>query len=484
MRRPSIILASIACFSAALVSAATGQQPEGKAAARQPARPGAGREVEPAADLEMAEDLEIMGVVLRAALREAYTPEGVPQSTGGRTLSTARGLYGMVWRGPSDRYSAAASYPSYVANTEAAYRGQPTQPNAVTQAVEYLGWAPEDPAQTVKRRAPETAEGGVVGRPEGAYFDGYGVVYQIALDVAPPRLRRPKETAEGAGAPSRRPDPWEVAARALRGEPAAQPSRGAETAFRPPTKDELVDKLLDVLAENARNFRHLKPQDRLTVAITFPRSKAQPRGKSQAGSKAQTGSGGPTQPAVGSGTSLALAALDEQGAYGDGLAEGRSSQEVSGDLHMRQKNYQKAIEAYEKALKVSPMKRSLSVKLAQAYLAAGELEKAQKMIEKARASDSQNRQKTPPSAASREIPLPAKFILSVPKSRLDDVAAGKLKREELKEHATVDYFNPPADRPGLGSQTRRRPDRAEVGGTHDYDSTFPYRYIPRLPASY
>ena len=101
-----------------------------------------------------------------------------------------------------------------------------------------------------------------------------------------------------------------------------------------------------------------------------------------------------------------------------------------------------------------PRKPAVARKLIQAYVAAGNLKKAQEWIEflKAKYPDRSGGQNDAPGSAGwRLIPLPARLVVSVPKSRLDEVAAGKMKPGELKGHATVDYFNPPADRPGLGS---------------------------------
>lgn len=432
MRIRAIAFTCTVCLAAVAVSSAAEPSKKVDSPPAEPSSPTSN-------GLEMAEDLEIMGAVLRAALTKLYAPQAVRQYTGGRDSPPGYKPYGMS--APESRY------PYYT-------RSGPS---------DYVAKLNEDPAQQIAQPAtagPHRTE--AVRRPEAAYFGGYGVVYQITLDVPPPSQRQPKETAEDADGPSRGPGPWEIARRNLRGGPYAEPPRREK--YRAPTQDDLVGKLLDVLAENAPHFRHLKSQDRLTVAITFPRG----TGAAEPGDKSHTDLAKTAiQKAImGSGPAGAMAS-GSAGSMKSGPAGGRSTHEVYGDLHMRQGNYQRAIKAYERWLGGPPMRkppgeaRRIYLKLAQAYTAAGELDSAQKAIALAmryRKPEVGNAS----APASRAIPLPARLIVSVPKSRLDEVAAGKMKREDLKGHATLDYFNPPATRPGLGSQ-RSMPLSSDAG---------------------
>ena len=409
MRRALIVFVGIACLSVVTALPAAGQE------LRLPTN------APVAKALEMAEDLEIMGAVLRSALTEAYSKPMVQPVTRRSRLSGWSRQFGIE--------------------------------------VELEGSAVPS-----------------IGRPDGAYLPGYGVVYQLTLDVPAPERRSSEDAAENGGDPQLGPvqvetlegldvlvvrgqkadvdramkiiasGEWKDTARRLRGEPPAQSPTNVAEAWQMPSADDLVDKLLDVLAENAGNFRHLKSQDRLSVAITFPRSKAPATASNNTAA-----------------TDLAIALFQ---ADNKAVSQaGRSSYEVSGDLHMRQRNYQEAVKAYRLALTSLPDNAALRIKLAQAYLSAQDLAKAAKLLEPL-ADDSQHRQKTSPSATSRKIPLPARLTVSVPKSRLDEVAAGKMKPEELKGHATVDYFNPPADRPGLG-WAKPGPSMGPGGGDYD-----------------
>ncbi len=427
--------------------------------------------------LEMAEDLEIMGAVLHASLTEFYAPSAARQPGGALAPLGAFNPYGTLATGydlelglpRADSADGLAPQPNpYAGNLKLKHLTGTEQVDSFDLNLQTFDAA----ASSAAGRSPA----GVVRRPQGAFVADHGVVYQIELDVAPPSQQRPEETAEDAHDGSPDLGPWEAAAKGLRGEPIPKPARKAKPIPRPPTRDELVDRLLEVLAENAPNFRHLTPQDRLTVAITFPRAKATAgsaeKGKSRASIadeafivnvQVQEAAAGAPSGKEDLNISRGYLILGDRGDIGfddrpANTGDARSSHEVSGDLHMRQTNYRKAVEAYRQALKRAPTRSAVQIKLAQAYLALGNLEEAQKLIERARklAPDSDRPQDAVPGAQPRQIPLPAKLTVSVPKSRLDEVAAGKLKREDLKPHATVDYFNPPTDRPGVGAAETRR----------------------------
>jgi RNA polymerase sigma-70 factor (ECF subfamily) len=325
--------------------------------------------------------------------------------------------------------------------------------------------------------------------------------------------------------------PWENAKRALRGE---EPEPlGLELDWGVPTKDDLVDTLLEVLAENAGNLHHVEPQDRLTVAITFPRSKWPAAGRGGYtdygvegrvffGAESATGGygfgvygeeggadyggyeayGDEYAPGRYGGASaygsesvedgeygMSGAMYDEYGGemYGAGMDEdaghgaymymeemygssrrtsrrASGSSEVAGDLHMRQGNYRRAIEAYEQALHAlseqstaAGRKATGAVmrKMIQAYAALGDLEKARTMIEEALASQPKREDRDAPSKPGHAIPLPARLVVTVSKSQMDEFAAGKMTRDELGKHATVHYFNPPPETPGLRRRARR-----------------------------
>lgn len=439
MKGRAISVTCLLCLVGATVLPAAAQAPQ----ADDPVpvfvdMPDAPADRQAAENLEMAEDLEIMGAVLRAALTELYA---VPASRG----SSEDYQTGVSQRGPN------AETP-HVYDDAISRTGNPYSALASTLSIRTKG------------SAAVTSATGEVTRPQGAYLEGYGVVFHVMLDVPPPDVQHPKDTAEnGAGGQlgpvqiemlegtdvlvlrGHKADvdrvikaidagKWQNTARRLSGEPPAKPSGEAGVVVRTPTRDDLVEKLLGVLAENAGNFRHLAPDDRFTVSITFP------RGKPPAIS--------PRNP------SAAIHRGLEHLAAEDYASAKRSSHEVSGDLHMRQQNYRKAIDVYRKALdqqQGSPAgkRTDLMLKLLQASVAVGELDAADQLLKQARAALSRSPKSASGSTRVRGIPLPARLTVSVAKSGLDEVAAGTRKREDLGKVATINYFNPPPETPGI-----------------------------------
>lgn len=442
MRHTLISLASLACLLTAAVVPAVGQTSR---AEEEEEKLGVTLSTNvdiydsAKADIEMAEDLEIMGSVLRAAVTELYAPA----------------------RGAQARQAARNHVLNLAYNTPSPLQGITMA--TTDRELMATGHGAKGPSFAAEYHLNPSA----IKRPEGAYLDGYGVLLQLTLDVAPPEQQRSADAPEKADTGSKRPGPWETAVRRLRGQtaqPSAKDAASDQIVHRVPAKDDLVKELLDVMVENAPNFRHLTDKDRLAVAITFPRTKV------------------PVKSTEMSHTTFGTMLLRDELVRLE-RADVRGSHEVSGDLHMRQKDYPKAVEAYTRAVKAgsrSPEeKRALQIKLTQAYVAAGDLRNAQVWIEFLTteiAAEPKHKNGTSRAEGAREIPLPARLTVSVLKSRLDEVAAGKLKREELGKHATVRYFSPPPEVPGLGS-----PRKAAVS-TDDRYFYYDYGSNQRVPA--
>jgi hypothetical protein len=431
-----------------------------------------------AENVEMAEDLEVMGEVLRGHLRQLYAPYALLALPGG-----------------SNRLSEYCR----TRNCFACHTG----PLKLDDALKIHGLKSE--AGLVGTLIVESG----VERPEGMYLEGYGVVYQVRVDMPLPEEAPPEGAAnvDADDSPARR--PWDHAVRALRGQPPFEPPEADCEDAGPlvPTKSDLVDALVGALAENVGNFRHLQPEDRLTVAVTFPRSKRPAAGVSRNYMEMEEGYGeygtggaeygemegyesegyGSSSGGAGSyGSSSGYGRSGEEEGYASGYEEGggyggyggyegyegggyggyadgsasSGSQEVSGDLYMRQKNYAKAIAAYRKAWAGESYAeggggkdvRRLLGKLAQAYLAAGDFEEAHKLIEKARAGESTAADDSAASEGPRAIPLPARLTVSIAKSYLDAVEQGSVARVDLIRGAVVHYLNPPPETPGLDAK--------------------------------
>jgi len=331
-------------------------------------------------------------------------------------------------------------------------------------------------AAGLKRSSP-----GNIKAPHVVYLDGYGVVYQLET----PPLYQVIEVVEAQHPAPRKPlSVWEKTRRRLRGEKVEELDlleyrlrTVTKQLASAPTKDQMVEKLLALLAENGHNFEHLADDDRLTVAITFRQAAA------SAGDKSKTSylravkeilpSGGVkvsgtwpvpyshvTQPAAlpGPPAQDVPPPLDTRTG---GLAFGKLTHELTGDLHLRQGDYKKAIEAYEKNLRqsfsteslygrikfppegLSKQNRSLMQKLSQAQIGAGNFDKARKLLDNLSRAEAAAHQATRSNKRSNETsPSAAQLVVSVKKSDLDAVAAGKLPHETFKKQASVRYFDP------------------------------------------
>jgi tetratricopeptide (TPR) repeat protein len=137
-----------------------------------------------------------------------------------------------------------------------------------------------------------------------------------------------------------------------------------------------------------------------------------------------------------------------------------------GDLHLKQRSYQEAIVAYQKALdlladalrdsptteknkaaRLQPVLTALEVygKLAQAQLGAGNADKAHNALEKAAHYARQAEEITgkpkgksdPPKEAT--VPVPSKLIISASRKLLEQVGSGQMSFEEFRKAATIEY---------------------------------------------
>lgn len=112
--------------------------------------------------------------------------------------------------------------------------------------------------------------------PLAGHLPEYGLVYQLQAPplYEPPQKKQP-EPAEERKSLSK----WERMRRQLRGEEVDSTATGEKVlkfarveirpAQRTPTKDELVARLLDLLAENGHHVRHLDAEERIAVAVTL-----------------------------------------------------------------------------------------------------------------------------------------------------------------------------------------------------------------------
>lgn len=286
---------------------------------------------------------------------------------------------------------------------------------------------------------------------EGLHLPGHGVVFQMVLPPERDATKKSKAT------PARLPSDWEIVQKQLRGDAPAK----SEPAEAP----SLSDSLLRTLAENGKNFRELPADERITIEVTFRKNSAlrfhgdegtgtaatAPPGPGPVGGPPGAGSidGSPEGP-PGSPDGAGNTGGDDP--FGTGATKAGRDQELLGDLHAKQNKFDAAVAEYERALKIvsavanDPSKRpadlqnrikSLQLKLAQAYLSAGKVENARKVLELA-VDASKRPAAKPPDSATATSKLPAKLRISATKKVLDAVGAGKLSFDEFRKQATVE----------------------------------------------
>lgn len=220
-----------------------------------------------------------------------------------------------------------------------------------------------------------------------------------------------------------------------------------------PTREKITERLLDLLLDNGPRLRGLVASDRITIAITFQ-------------SRPAAGAAACTRPQS---VSTAIAAPGQvatsepvPGRSNNAVTDDFQSAMLAADLHLRQANYSKAAEAYEKLLSLnefrsssqaSGMARPVLERLVQAYTGMGHYDRAQQLLAQLHGSlqgngapDRSNPSSATSNTAKGELALPARLIVSLTKGQLEQLASGALPRADAARVAVVQYFeaNKPA----------------------------------------
>jgi tetratricopeptide (TPR) repeat protein len=285
---------------------------------------------------------------------------------------------------------------------------------------------------------------------EGIYLKGHGIVYTLTL---PPTARDPRPQA-----PNPPPKPltdWDRIRREVRQEKPAAPEANKQT--KEPTLGDLVLKLL---ADNGKHFSQLKPEESLTVAITFRAPRA-----------VQITDGTPIlldsylRPHQGAGTELAVQ-QSAQKSEGKNDTSKQSNPKTSpastlqdymllADLHMKQNKAEEAINAYLKALEMKPdSKEQVTIlqQLQRAYRQAKKEPEARLTEQKlkeymSKMEEAQIKQWMQQlTQDAKPTPLPGKLVISATKKQLDDVGSGKMSFEDFKKAASVEFVTFPAEK--------------------------------------
>lgn len=246
-----------------------------------------------------------------------------------------------------------------------------------------------------------------------------------------------------------------------------------------PTHKQLADQLIEALAENGHNLRNLGPNQRVTLSISwrrvvvggsphhfFDRYKSEGDGKLRAiDEKAKPGA--PSAPkAPGAGDSSA----------GSAAQPPRSNAELTGDLLLTKGRYVEAVQAFEQAIgglqatSADPRAQGESLaeqqkKLAAKLAFARAYSTAQTGGAPAAADPNQRASKVPDAkpaehteavaeyenllsahhklrASAARSSVPGRISITATKTQLDQVASGKLTREQFGQQVVARSFDP------------------------------------------
>jgi tetratricopeptide (TPR) repeat protein len=288
---------------------------------------------------------------------------------------------------------------------------------------------------------------------EGTYLKGHGIVYTLTLSPtgSDPRPQAPHSPPKPLG-------DWERIRGEIRQEKPPAADAGGNT--REPTLGDIVVKLL---ADNGKHFSQLKPEESLTVVVTFRAPRA-----------VLVGDGNPILLNAYLDSyhrNLSAAVADSAQQPGQRSESKNDSQKPAGpktsvastlddylllaDLHIKQNKAEEAIKAYLQALEMKPDDKQVVTILGQlqrAYRQAKKEPEARLTEQKLKEfvqkrEDAQIKQWAELSAhQAKPTGLPGKLVICATKKQLDDVGNGKMSFEDFKKAASVEYVTFPAEK--------------------------------------
>jgi hypothetical protein len=263
---------------------------------------------------------------------------------------------------------------------------------------------------------------------------GHGVVFTVTLPPPPGDPRSHGETPASAPKP---PSDWDRIRRDVRQEKPAAEGTGSQ-----PGQPSLADVILRVLANNGHHFTQLRPDESITVAVTFRpsagRDSPQPIAVFQSNASPQTSVLRATEGGV-------VTQVAQPQASGTSPASTWQDYVLLGDLHMRQNKADEAVKAYLKAIELKPEPKheaTILQQLERSYRQAGKYPEAQLTQKKAQELFGKLLAQAEPHnpAESKPSMLPAKLTISATKGLLDAVGNGRTSFEEFRKAASVEYL--------------------------------------------
>jgi tetratricopeptide (TPR) repeat protein len=274
---------------------------------------------------------------------------------------------------------------------------------------------------------------------EGVHLDRVGAVFTVTLPShGDPRSNPAKPAPSPAG------DEWEKTRKELRGE---KPDPTSAPASQPPT---VGDVILRTLAENGKHFRSLGPDEKIAVVVTIRGGSNQPHSPFYPPVR--------TQDSLDRIKSLYGRVINEYNPAAPDSVSTTHDLELLADLHLKQQQYDQALETTKKAIsqlvKEAPAAvmtkgqrqrlASLYSRKAQALLAMGKFDEARDALERAAKAAQEDTAAANTALVNKtrpeEMSLPAKLIISAPKNLLDAVGNGKIDYEAFRQQASVEYL--------------------------------------------
>jgi hypothetical protein len=207
------------------------------------------------------------------------------------------------------------------------------------------------------------------------------------------------------------------------------------------------------MARNGHRLRHLAAGERLTIALEIEGQArdygtAWPVGPDSFRPESTSAADG------GAWEAETPTATDGARDYFRAPDPALESRVLSGDLHLRQGNYEKAIEAFQQAADAYRQDSTVRTRLLHALAGAGKYAEARALLDRLAAGTGAG------GAADRQeqarFAVPGRLVLSATKESLDEAGTGSMPLEEFRKQVQVTYFPPSVLPKGSGENGSAR----------------------------